>query len=86
MEYYILSKTNIWPEEFSQEECILLDVMAGSSAKQIVRLHGYMDKNDPRWWPAIFYKIYDVERNLPNDILPNLKPGYRLDLETGTYI
>jgi len=32
MEYYIINKTKKWPEEFSQEECVFLDVMADSSA------------------------------------------------------
>lgn len=85
-EYYIINKNNKWPEEFSQEECIFLDVMSKSSAQTIVRLWGYMNPNDSKLWPTIFYSIYDTERELPCDILPNLKPGKRIDLKTGKYI
>lgn len=84
--YYIINKTNKWPKEFSPEECVFLDIMAASSATSIVRLWGRMDKNDSTWWPAIFYKIYDTEYQLPGDILPNLEPGRRIDLKTGEYI
>lgn len=86
MDMYIINKINDWPEEFTPEECIFLDVLAQSSATSIVRLWGNMDKTEPKWWPAIFYGIYDTERQLPCDILPNLKPGHRLDLKTGKYI
>lgn len=86
MEYYIISKTRTWPEEFSQEECVFLDIMADSSATSIVRIWGNMESTEPKWWPAVFYSIYDTERNLPCDILPNLKPGRRLDLKTQNYI
>lgn len=85
-EYYIINKTNKWPEEFSPEECVFLDIMAGSSAKSIVRIWGQMDKNDSKWWPPIFYAIYYTDRQLPGDILPNLNPDRRIDLKTGKYI
>lgn len=85
-EFYIINKLNKWPEEFTSEECIFLDVMKNSSATSIVRLWGNMNPDDSTWWPAIFYGIYNTERQLPNDILPNLKPGHRLDLKTGEYI
>lgn len=85
-EYYIINKVRNWPEEFTPEECIFLDVMAESSAKSIVRLWGNMDPDDRKWWPAVFYSIYGTDRQLPGDILPNLKPGRRLDLETGEYL
>lgn len=86
MEYYIINKTKKWPEEFSQEECVFLDVMADSSAETIVRLWGSMERTDPKFWPAVFYSIYGTERNLPCDILRNLKPGHRIDLKAGRYI
>lgn len=86
MEYYIINKMNKWPEEFTPEECVFLDIMASSSATSIVRIWGQMDKNDSKWWPTIFYKIYNVDRELPCDILPNLNPGRRIDLKTGEYI
>lgn len=86
MEMYIINKVNDWPEEFTQEECIFLDVMKNSSATYISRLWGNMNPDDSKWWPAIFYGIYDTERQLPCDILPNLKPGKRIDLKTCEYI
>lgn len=86
MEYYIINKMNKWPEEFTPEECVFLDIMASFSATSIVRIWGQMDKNDSKWWPTIFYKICNVDRELPCDILPNLKPGCRIDLKTGKYI
>ena len=61
-EYYIINKLKKWPEEFSPEECVFLDIMADSSAESVVRIWGSMDKDDRTWWPAIFYKIYDTER------------------------
>lgn len=36
--YYIINKINEWPEEFTPEECIFLDVLSNSRATQIVRL------------------------------------------------
>ena len=85
-DYYIINKLRKWPEEFSPEECVFLDIMSDSSANSVVRLWGHMDPNDRKWWPAIFYSIYEAERQLPCDILPNLKAGHRLDLKTGEYI
>lgn len=84
--YYIINKLRNWPEEFTPEECIFLDVMAASSAESIVRIWGNMRPGNSQWWPAIFYKIYDVDRQLPCDILPSLKPGRRLNLKTGEYV
>lgn len=81
MEYYIINKINQWTEEFSTEECVFLDIMADSSAESIVRLWGNMPSTDRKWWPSIFYAIYNTERQLPCDILPNLKPGRRIDLK-----
>lgn len=85
-DYYIINKIRKWPEEFTPEEQVFLDIMADSSATSIVRIWGTMDPNDRKWWPPVSYKMHDKEYQLPHDILPNLKMGHRLDLKTGEYI